>query len=580
MTHSAARATPSTAMPALLRSPIALLASALAVVAAILALPVSAPIGAMYWDVFIYYDAANRIFDGQVPVLDFFAPVGPLGYYLFAGWLAVFPDGQPTLLAHWSLLAVTAPLMALVLLQVDARSRATAFALLVPFLVFALLPFNGKEFYPFPGSDGFGIYNRQVCQVLYVLVAAFLFVKDQRVLAAVTGLCLLCLFFLKATGFVSALLICGFAFAAGRIALRAAVLSAAGVLGVLAALELATGIVSAYVGDILLLVEINSGGLLPRLVQAASINFGIVLPAVALMLLLLAIDRRRLAADLSQLGRRPFLSQIPAILDRDAFWIAAVLAAGIVFESQNTGSQAFIFLWPVLLRMLLRLTPFRTTMPMMAAAGVLAAAVAVPFFVSPVERAGRAYIGALGNQPLVHDNLKTLGAVNMRPHVRERAEKMLALYPGLQPQLAAFRAIGELPAPILPSDFDFQITHLMTFDRVIPAIRAFEADAGVEFETIMVLNFVNPLPWLMDRSAPRHISIGADPGRTVPEPGGPEAEAVSETDLVLEPKCPGTVATAQLQALYAPMLERHRKVEIDDCFSAYVHPRIDAGSAG
>ncbi|WP_204309521.1 hypothetical protein, partial [Enterobacter cloacae] len=49
-----------------LTAPVTLLVLALLVVLVLLALPVHLPIGPMYWDVFIYYDAANRIFDGQV----------------------------------------------------------------------------------------------------------------------------------------------------------------------------------------------------------------------------------------------------------------------------------------------------------------------------------------------------------------------------------------------------------------------------------------------------------------------------------------------------------------------------------
>jgi hypothetical protein len=60
-------------------SPLFLLAVAFLLVCTLLALPVAVPIGPMYWDVLIYYDAANRIFDGQVPINDFFTPVGPLG---------------------------------------------------------------------------------------------------------------------------------------------------------------------------------------------------------------------------------------------------------------------------------------------------------------------------------------------------------------------------------------------------------------------------------------------------------------------------------------------------------------------
>ena len=94
---------------ALWASPLLLLAVALAAVLLLLSLPLSLPIGPMYWDVLIYYDAANRIFDGQMPVVDFFTPVGPLGYYLFAGWLTLFPNAQPVLIAHWSLLASPCP---------------------------------------------------------------------------------------------------------------------------------------------------------------------------------------------------------------------------------------------------------------------------------------------------------------------------------------------------------------------------------------------------------------------------------------------------------------------------------------
>ena len=197
-----------------LTSPVSILAITALVMAAFLALPLNVPIGPMYWDLLIYFDAANRLFSGQVPATDFFAPVGPLGYYLFAGGVKLFSNAQPLLLVHWSLFAVTAPLIALALWRVDQRSRATALALLLPFLVFAVLPFNTREFYSFPGSDGFGIYNRQVCQLLYVLTVALIYLRDQRLLlisivAGMTGL-----FLTKITGFVSGGLLCAFAFAA------------------------------------------------------------------------------------------------------------------------------------------------------------------------------------------------------------------------------------------------------------------------------------------------------------------------------------------------------------------------------
>ncbi len=54
----------------------------LVVLAGLLAMPLAVPIGPMYWDTYIYLDAAQRIKMGQIPGADFSTPVGPLGYYL------------------------------------------------------------------------------------------------------------------------------------------------------------------------------------------------------------------------------------------------------------------------------------------------------------------------------------------------------------------------------------------------------------------------------------------------------------------------------------------------------------------
>ena len=110
-------------------------------VCALLALTVAVPIGTMYWDVLIYYDAANRTFEGQVLINDFFMPVDPLGYYLFVGWVTLFPNAQPALLAHWSLLAITSPLIdtgPLGYRPALLRHRIQAFGAVPPFHAVAL----------------------------------------------------------------------------------------------------------------------------------------------------------------------------------------------------------------------------------------------------------------------------------------------------------------------------------------------------------------------------------------------------------------------------------------------------------
>lgn len=556
------------------KSPLFLLALAVAGVCLLLTLPIAVPIGPMYWDVIIYYDAANRIFDGQVPVDDFFTPVGPLGYYLFAGWLSLFPNAQPALLAHWSLLAVTAPLMALVLWDVDKRSRMTAFALLVPFLIFALLPFNTREFYPFPGSDAFGIYNRQGCQMLYVLVAALMFVRSQKRLVALIALTMLALFFLKITGFAAGAVICAYAFVAGKVQFRYALASALAFIAVLAGLELSSNLVSHYLNDIMRLVGMNSGTLLPRFLQAASINFGPVLAASTLAAFLLWVERDGIAKGFADTRQRSMLKALSGALDASGLWLVAVLFAGILFETQNTGSQAFIFLWPVVLTALLRNATSDTRPALRLALAALAAATIAPPALSVIERAARAYVGALKNEPFAQKNLGTLGAVNMRDEVAERVDHMTKFYPEHRSLYSDLTQVGELATPVLYSDFDFQIIYLSNVDTAIDSIRKLEADKGIRFETMMSLNFVNPFPWLMQRSAPLHIAIGADPSRAVPDPGSIEEDAVAATDLILLPTCPPTTANAALYEMYKSAMTKHRRIELDACYDAFIHPKF------
>ncbi|MEZ5780959.1 MAG: hypothetical protein R3D70_04820 [Rhizobiaceae bacterium] len=562
------------AIPTFVTSPLVILVIALVAVCLILSLPLSVPIGPMYWDVYIYYDAANRIFSGQVPALDFFAPVGPLGYYLFAGWLSMFPNGQPALMAHWSLLAVSAPLMALVIWDVGSRSRAIALALLVPFLIFALLPFNVREFYPFPGSDAFGVYNRQICQMLYVLMAGIMFARDRRLLTVVITLVMTAMFFLKITGFVAGGIIAAYALLAGRVSLRSALVSSFAFVAILGAIELTTGEVSVYIHDILLLVKMNSGTLVPRLLQSASLNFGILAPTGILALLLLWSDRQGLWKKAANgLGKRN-IAEAASFLDSTALWLLVALFAGILFESQNTGSQALIFLWPVILTVLMQVGPLIARPALFVAIVGLAATVTIPSMVAVAEQATRAYVGAAKNIRMTSSNLKTLGNVSMRPEVATRVERMLKIYPEHQDFYNDMALAGELPAPMLYSDFDFQIAYLTITDQAVEAIRKLEAAKGIRFETMGSLNFVNPFPWLMDRTAPLYVSIGADPLRTVPDASAREQEVMRSTDIVLYPTCPSTLANVMLYDMYAASLSGHSRVKLTECYDAFINAKF------
>ena len=561
----------------LARQPLIVLALAIACLPLALLTTVTMPIGPMYWDHYIYLDAANRIFDGQMPSVDFFAPVGGLGYYLFAGWLYLFPNGHALLLSSWSLMTVTAPLMALVILDVQRRSATIAYGLLLPYLFFSLLPFNTGDFYPYPGSDAFGIYNRQVCQLLYVLAAGLVFVRGWKTLAAVTALAMLALLFVKVTGVAAGLVLCLMAFLAGRMPVRAALVAGGVFFAVIGLLEVMSGMVSAYITDILSLVVINDTSLLPRLLQAASINFSAVLACCLLGLVLLITEFPVFLGAIRAFIAKPAFAAFGRIADQSFLWIGSFIAAGLLFESQNTGSQAFIFLWPLLLAILIETYRHKGPSAGFAAVAILAFSAAIPPVATVTQKAARAWIGSVNHEPLDHKNLKTMGAVGARDILSQRAQRLQTNYVAYRPAYEALAGAGELPSFLLYSDFEFQLQWLQNADDVISAIRAFETANKVRFETIMTIDFTNPFAWLMDRHAPKYIAIGADPYRAVPPPGQRVNDAVAAVDLALYPTCPVTTARLKILELYQPALTPgHRRITLTPCYDAFVRNGIAA----
>ena len=53
-----------------LSAPVVILSAFLLALVVGLMLPIVLPIGPMYWDLYLYFDAANRILSGQIPVID------------------------------------------------------------------------------------------------------------------------------------------------------------------------------------------------------------------------------------------------------------------------------------------------------------------------------------------------------------------------------------------------------------------------------------------------------------------------------------------------------------------------------
>jgi hypothetical protein len=536
-------------------------AFALAVLAG-LALPLRLPLGPNAWDTAVYLDAIHRIGLGQVPSLDFFAPVGPLGYYLAAGLEALFPRAQPMLLVNWALLPIALPLLCLLIAHVGRRSRGQALALLLPFLLFASLPINLHSLFPAPGFDGFGHYNRHVSLLLYLLIATLLFVRGRALMAGLVGALMLTLFLTKITGAVTGALLVGYAVLVGRLRLRDGFLAAVGVVVALALLDMATGMVWAYVADILTLLLLNTHALLPRFLTVASVKFNVVGPAL-LLLGTLAFAAWRQRPALSVAGLR-------AQADSPLGWLAAGLLALTFFETQNTGSLEFIGLWPVLLLVVMEWRGRNEALRPVVL--VLALAVALPSAVIFIERSARAGLGAVAYVALPLPDLGPLGRISMKNESAERAKDMLAHYAAQQAAYRDLVARDVLPSPILYSEIDYQGVWLLELQQGITAIRAWEAASGRRLNGVFTLDFVDAVNPALDRIPPTHVPIGIDPGRSTPALAPATLAALAATDAILAPKCPPTTARAMIARHFAPALQGRRLVELSPCWDMWLRP--------
>jgi hypothetical protein len=531
--------------------PLLWLGLTLVLAVALLSLPLSIAIGPMYWDTYLYVDVAQRIAMGQIPSVDFSTPVGPMVYYLFAWGLDFFQNAQLLLLAQWCILVVAAPLMVVVVEEVSRQSRSLGFALLVPFLVFALAPANALPYSPFPGLDGFGIYNRHGVLLLYVLVSGLLFLKPGRKLVWFCAITMLALFLTKITAFLSGGLLGLLALAAGRLSIPRILLAAVIFAVPLCIAEALTGFVSAYLADIAALVGLNQGLLVPRVFRVVSSKLDVIVPAglIAAMLFWLSVSGQ---------------DRSIRFFDRSYWWLGVGILAGIAFETQNTGSQEFIFLWPILVMIWTRIQHLHKRAQVVFLA--LAAFCAVPTVSTVAYKALRSVAVLPTYEALNLPILKNMQQVATRSDYLDKAKQMTSHYVEFSKTYESLARLGHLPSVQHYSELDFQMFYLMNVADAAQAILDFEATRGIRLNSLMTMEFTDPFPWLLDRQPTRHIPIAGDPSRTM-EALSPEGKiAIEATDGILRSKCPITWAHLGIEAVYSEALAHREIVAIHPCW--------------
>ncbi len=546
-------------------SPMSLLLLSLLIICILLSLPLIIPIGPMYWDTYIYLDAAQRIKLGQIPAVDFQTPVGALEYYQFYWLQALFPEGQPTLLAQWSVLITAAPLMAAILVILDKDNRKIAMAIVIPFLIFALCPMNTQSFHSYPGVSGFGIYNRHTSLLLYVLTCALIFLPRGRALAIIAALAMLALFFTKITGFLAGGLIGLFALLAGRFLLRHLLLAVVVFITVLAGFELNHNMVSAYIASIINLVGLNKGLLASRFLTVFSIKLDVILAASMLIIFLLWLDwREHLKRREEHKSTSPF--------DRDWLWVGVILAAGTFLETQNTGSQEFIFIWPVLVAVLRKTTVLNEKFRLITYC--LVAVTAIPTMTKVVHGTLRFIAVAPFYDAAPVTEVKTMGLVSTRTDIMERALIMEDHYIHNVEPYRQLAEVKQLPSWRFYAELDYQMYWLVSVDQAVKAIKQFETTNNIHLNSLMNLDFTDPFPWILDRDSTRYIQIGADPFRTVTKLTPLVEASVRATDGVLRPTCPITTARLDLQGIYANALADRMVIKLNDCWDLLLKPEL------
>lgn len=545
--------------------PYAVLVAFLAVAALMQVLPLVLPIGPMYWDVLLYYDAIGRMNAGQWPVTDFQVPVGPLEYWLAWVNYKVFPNAHPLLLTQLEWLPITAPVMALILWDAFKRSRMAVWGLLGAWMLYTALPFNDMIYNNFAGTDGYGIYNRHGSHLMFLTAATVLFVRGRVLQTILLSVLLLGLALCKITAFgaVGPLLVLGLL--TRRIHPYVALSTAFICIGVTGILQLATGVVWPYVTEILVLANENSGTLLPRFLTAISLRFDILAAGALLCMVLfwrevLSFRRPR---DRERRGFTGFL-------DGDWVWIGLSLFCGLVFETQNTGGQPYFIAWPAILRMLLR--PSEVFGRARFLIYVLTAFAVVPAVSTLLHKASR--VAALGptyvtlNEPI----LGPLGRVSAKDVYVEQAERMRGFYIAHQPEMVELAETGALPSFRMFVEHDYQYLLLQEMGRAALAVERLEARTGEHFRSVLTLDFANPFPFILKRPGARRVTIGADPSRSIPTPDEATLLAVADTDLVFAPKCPFHRARLEVMDVYRPALVDRVRAELTPCYDVLLKP--------
>jgi hypothetical protein len=525
------------------------------------------PVGLYTTDYVFLAEGARRIALGQIPHVDYSAPVGPLTFVLLALARRLPVLGPDIFALHVLMWAVVALLAAVVALRL--RSAAMALGFLAIAALATLSPFNVEEMTGACDVNYNGIYNRHGAALLFVtFVAGFTPPRSPLRDGALYAWLLAAMLLTKVTYGVAgaAFLALACLFSATR--LRALLVAGAILLAAAGAVEAATGMVSGYGRDLAEMARLNAGRMLAFLSGVFWAGTLAILTASALVAAIVAEPLTRSFAALRRgATAEAFRSlEIPAL----AF---ACLALTVWTESQSTGGAGLVAL------------------SALAFAPGLAADRWAPVKIALATGVVLLTIGWLADQVLRRGWCLAEQAPLYRAHAA-----VGALAPGMRVPPGRVAA-AELTARLwrdhrafadeaYAKGFDF---HLESYGApvsfVAGAILAHEAaerfralglDRAVRH--VMTLGFVDDFTPLLDLPPPPGTKLALDPFRTIGELSKEEAAAyLAPIDAAFERTCAAPLFSVQIAGFFRPALEdAFEPIVLTPCWT--VHLRRNAAT--
>jgi hypothetical protein len=519
--------------------------------ALLLAIPLKLPIGVSYSDVYMYIDAAYRLQHGQLPHIDFIAPVNSLPFLSFFATRSIFPHAQPVIAAQLSYLFLLTPFLLLALINVQRPYLASLVTL--TFVALAFLPFNwGDPGFSGGGEiDGFGAYNRSAGLGLYVLVAALWIGRPQTAAAIAIAAVLVVLWYTKVTAFAVGAVLCTlnlWKFTSRE----AAIVIAGGILG--PALQYSDGSIYDYMkSTVWFTAEQSFGEAKSRIASEVRNSAFLIAPAVGLGLAALWSERLRVGSALGSLLSEPCRASGELLRLRSVqFGILGIGA--IALESQNTGSQSYAFVLPAVLA----LVPDKECgTPANVAALCLASFVFLSMLGPPIGR----LIGALEGDTVLFETSRFVNA-----GVSTTTEKLSVAQSLLAPPPKARASISSG----LPAELDTsvgEVVYLASLEEGIAALESWIGKSKGSFRTVSSIDFVDLFPVGAQLQAVRGLPIVFDPDRNVPQQLAPALVARwSTADVILVRRC---IEIDALVAMATPVLEERRLVPLTPCWDLY-----------